>query len=377
MKPVTEERAKVLIIEDSKVIVEILEHVLENGRFLVRVARDAKEGEKILSSESVDLILLDINLPDTDGYTFCSKIRAQKQFQLLPIIFLSSINRDSGFLEAISSGGNDFISKPFHPVELIAKIKAHIRVKKLQDTVIQQNEMYNFELSMAKKVQEELIPLKNFQFGSSKVSTFFKSLGEVGGDFVDAWVSNNSLHLMIADCSGHGPSSALIAAMLKMQLFTMTESQNLQDRVNTIRTNLKKVLPEDYSITFFYGILNEDRSFEYINGGHPYPFLYNGKDMRYLKGSGRLIMNIKMSDSDNIHKVQLEKNSTLLFYTDGIIEAISENSEIFGQEGLSEIFNNSLTENNVNPESIMEKILKHPSKFSFSDDVAMIVLEVG
>ncbi len=376
MNTKSEKKIKILIIEDSKVTIDILEHLLTKAKFMVFTALTANDGKKILLSEPIDLLLLDINLPDIDGYTLCSEIRTYKKFQLLPIIFLSSVNRETGFLEAISRGGDDFISKPFHPKELIAKIKALARVKTLQDTVIQQNEAYNKELQMAKKVQEELIPLKNFQFRNSKVRTFFKPLGDVGGDFVDAWTSYNNLHLFIADCSGHGPSAALIGAMLKMQLFAIPENLSFKERVKHIRTNLKRVLPEDYSITFFYGIFHEDGSFDYINGGHPYPFLFDGQETSTLKGSGHLIMNIEMNDADSVHKIQLTENSTVLFYTDGVTEAISANSDIFGQERLGEVFRNSVNKELEIAETIIQGIQEYPGEYAFQDDIAMITLEV-
>ncbi|NCS94903.1 MAG: response regulator, partial [Leptospira sp.] len=126
----------ILIIDDAKENVEILAKLLISEKYNVIKSYSAEQGRNILLTEKVDTILLDVNMPVQDGYSFCKELREIERFKLVPILFITAVDREIGFQEAIANGGDDFISKPFHKKELIAKIKAFLRIKVLQDELL-------------------------------------------------------------------------------------------------------------------------------------------------------------------------------------------------------------------------------------------------
>jgi len=115
---------KILVIDDDRAVCEILKIYLTQEHFIVTIANDGQSALKCLQQEPFDLILLDIMLPDTDGNQLTQIIRQTSQ---LPIILISA--RDSDVDKAISLGlgGDDYITKPFTRIELVARVKAHLR----------------------------------------------------------------------------------------------------------------------------------------------------------------------------------------------------------------------------------------------------------
>ena len=115
---------KVLIIDDDPHIREILEDYLKFEGFSVFAAEDTEKGYKILSSEAIDILILDIMLPDENGWEFCQRIRPEFE---LPIIFLSAKDESTDKITGLELGADDYISKPFSPREVVARIKAVLR----------------------------------------------------------------------------------------------------------------------------------------------------------------------------------------------------------------------------------------------------------
>ena len=114
---------RILIIEDNKEITELERDYLEANDFEVDIAEDGVTGlEKALADE-YNLILLDIMLPRMDGFQVCREIRAQKD---VPILLVSAKREDIDKIRGLGLGADDYISKPFSPSELVARVKAHI-----------------------------------------------------------------------------------------------------------------------------------------------------------------------------------------------------------------------------------------------------------
>ncbi|MCG6169063.1 PP2C family protein-serine/threonine phosphatase [Leptospira sanjuanensis] len=366
----------VLAVDDSEINLKLIVHTLQPLGFQIFTAESAAEARNVLLTNRVDILLLDVSMPGQDGFSFCKELREIERFKLLPILFITAINRELGFDEAISHGGDDFIHKPFQPRELIAKIRAFIRIKILQDEVLEQKRNYEKELIMARKVQQELLPEKELEWSGVSLSTIFQPLMQIGGDYTDAWIENECLHIFIADCSGHGPSAALLAAMLKMQVSSLSPDQTLQEKVRTLRHNLEKILPEEFSITFFYGILHKDLHFEYSNGGHPSPMLFKDGAVTTLPGMGPLIIPIEINVSEEFKTVQLEKGSYLLLYTDGATEIADKTMNILGEEKLKRIFQDGVSKGGDILASMMQSILAHSDRGTNDDDIAMMVLKL-
>ncbi len=118
---------KILIIEDDRGIAELERDYLEANDFDVAIEEDGLLGKKKALTEAYDLILLDIMLPGQDGFQICREIREAKD---VPIILISAKQEDIDKVRGLGLGANDYISKPFSPNELVARVKAHLAIYK-------------------------------------------------------------------------------------------------------------------------------------------------------------------------------------------------------------------------------------------------------
>jgi len=114
----------ILIVDDEKEIADLVELYLKNENYPIRKAYDAQTALSIIETESISLALLDIMLPDMDGFTLCQKIREK---HLFPIIMLTAKSADIDKINGLMLGADDYITKPFNPLEVTARVKTQLR----------------------------------------------------------------------------------------------------------------------------------------------------------------------------------------------------------------------------------------------------------
>ena len=115
---------RILLIEDNEAIIMGLEYLLEQEGYQAETARNLKEAYDMVAREAVDLILLDISLPDGDGFNFCMSIKKKND---IPVIFLTAREEETDVVKGLDMGADDYIIKPFRNRELISRIKSVLR----------------------------------------------------------------------------------------------------------------------------------------------------------------------------------------------------------------------------------------------------------
>jgi two-component system, OmpR family, catabolic regulation response regulator CreB len=115
---------KVLIVEDEPAIADTIQYALETEGFAPMVAPTGQEALELIENDAIDLIILDIGLPDINGFELCKQIRQRSP---LPIIFLTARNEEVDRVVGLEIGGDDYVVKPFSPRELTARVKAVLR----------------------------------------------------------------------------------------------------------------------------------------------------------------------------------------------------------------------------------------------------------
>ncbi len=131
--------SKILIIEDEESIAELEKDYLELSDFEVEIETDGDEGLKKALEEKFDLLILDLMLPGTDGFEICKRVREVKD---VPILMVSAKKEDIDKIRGLGLGADDYITKPFSPSELVARVKAHLaRYERLIGSRAQENEI--------------------------------------------------------------------------------------------------------------------------------------------------------------------------------------------------------------------------------------------
>ena len=133
----------VLIIDDSEAIRERIIKTLESFDLFSRYyeAEDGLEGFKKLLSSPVDIILCDLDMPRIDGFKFLSMMKARPEMQDVPVIILTGMNDRELKIKGLDQGASDYITKPFDPEELVARVRVHLKIKNLQDDLKRSNEL--------------------------------------------------------------------------------------------------------------------------------------------------------------------------------------------------------------------------------------------
>ena len=115
--------SRILIIEDEEAIADLEKDYLELSGFEVKICNTGDEGLQTALREEFDLIVLDLMLPGLDGFEVCKKIREEKN---IPIIMVSAKKEDIDKIRGLGMGADDYMTKPFSPSELVARVKAHL-----------------------------------------------------------------------------------------------------------------------------------------------------------------------------------------------------------------------------------------------------------
>lgn len=122
----------ILIVDDNPDNLAVLEQLLNQAGYLIRAADSGKMALASLQRELVDLILLDIVMPNMDGYAVCQQLKNHPATQNIPVIFLSALNDPQDKIKAFERGGVDYIAKPFNDLEVLARVKTHLQLYDLQ-----------------------------------------------------------------------------------------------------------------------------------------------------------------------------------------------------------------------------------------------------
>lgn len=239
------------------------------------------------------------------------------------------------------------------------------------------------ELKIAREIQLALLPREIPKIANYELAGMNLPALQVGGDYYDIIkLTDTKLAVVIADVSGKGTPASLLMANIQSAVHSYLKLyEEISFDLAKVTEKINELIYENTSaekfITFFWGILDsENNSFEYINAGHNPPFqLKDDKIIRLTEG-GFMIGILDFGVSYEVGKIILGKDDVIVFYTDGVTEAMDKNGEEFGEERLV----NVLQENkNKNPQEILDNIkdsiINFTKNTSQYDDITLIVLK--
>jgi PAS domain S-box-containing protein len=152
----TQSTFSILIVDDNPHNLNLLSRILSEEGYKVRPAPSGKMALRSIDSTLPDLILLDIMMPEMDGYQVCQLLKNSERTKNIPVVFISSLNEVFDKVKAFSLGGVDYISKPFEPQEVLARVENQIRITKLNKQILQKNAQLSQEIEERKRVEETL-----------------------------------------------------------------------------------------------------------------------------------------------------------------------------------------------------------------------------
>lgn len=146
----------ILIVDDNENNLHVLSNTLELQGYQVRCAKSGRMALLAINRFQVDLILLDIRMPGMDGYSVCESLKADPQTTEIPVIFLSALDDPLDKVKAFEVGGVDYVSKPFQMPEILARVETHLKISRLNRTLVQKNARLEQEIERRQQIEDQL-----------------------------------------------------------------------------------------------------------------------------------------------------------------------------------------------------------------------------
>ncbi|MBF0290599.1 MAG: fused response regulator/phosphatase [Nitrospinae bacterium] len=373
--------ANILVVDDIEDNVFLLTMILEKLGHRVLPAYNGQAGLDAARSERPDLVILDVMMPEMSGLEVAARLKISEATRHIPIILLTAKKGDvKDIVEGLAAGANEYLTKPFHETELVARVNSMLRTKELFDEVASAKAIMMEELRMAQAVQESLLPTVIPYPEQIQFFAHYEAASSLGGDFYDILdYGSGRVGVVMADVSGHGPSAALIVSMVKAILHSLAGPQvSPKDALERLNLSLLKMIPEDRFVTIFLGALDiATGELSYVRAGHPHALVVSkatGKVTR-LEGDGDIIGMFDKIDLDQ-KTIRLEKGDRLLAYSDGLLDASGDSGQ---QYGLPNLITSMESSANFTGREMMDNIVRDVRGFTggapLEDDMALFILE--
>jgi len=147
---------KILIVDDHPNNLRLLAKILESEGYIVRKALNGMMALRGIERNPPDIILLDISMPDMNGYEVCQQLKASEKTAGIPIIFVSALNQIHDKIQAFEMGGQDYITKPFQELEVLIRVKNQLLIQQQRQQLIQQNHQLAQEIQYRLRAEAEV-----------------------------------------------------------------------------------------------------------------------------------------------------------------------------------------------------------------------------
>jgi class 3 adenylate cyclase/CheY-like chemotaxis protein len=200
-----DEQASILIVDDLPQNVRLLEAILAPRGYRVSAAHSGREALAMVADEAIDLVLLDILMPEMDGYEVCRALRAEPETSFLPVVMITASGEQEK-VAAIEAGADDFIAKPFDQAELLARVKSLVRIKRYHDTIERQAaELAAWNRELEQRVAEQVEALERMarlrRFLSPQLAELVLSSGD------DSFLNSHRREITVVFCDLRGFTS--------------------------------------------------------------------------------------------------------------------------------------------------------------------------
>ena len=371
----------ILIVDDTPANLRLLTQMLAKRGYGVRAVTNGMRALDSVRATPPSLILLDIRMPEMDGYEVCERIKSDKQSQDIPIIFISALNEIQDKVKGFNVGGVDYITKPFQFEEVLARVETHLTLRNLQRQLQEANIRYEQELALAGSLQTSFLPSQPPQIPGWQLSLSLQPARETSGDYYDVFpLPDGQFGMLVADVVDKGASAALYMALSWTIIRTYAAEYPTKPELVLQAANQRILENTDGSrfVTVFYAVLDpKSGELVYCNAGHNPALLVEGRkngEVYKLSKTGMLLG--AFEDQTWEQGVEcLKPGDTLILYTDGITEAQNKQGALFGLERLIAVVGSKAS---VPPEQLQGHILQEVHDFMDNapqtDDIAMIVV---
>ena len=372
----------ILIVDDTPINIGVISGALKDS-FATKVATSGEKALAIASGQDKpDLILLDILMPEMDGYEVCRRLKADPDTRDIPVIFLTSQTEAEDETKGFEVGAVDYIHKPFSAAVVKARVRTHLMLREAHAQIARQLVEINTELEMARLIQLSILPSSTPKIAGMDIVARYIPMTSVAGDFYDfIVVDEKHLGILIADVSGHGLPAALIASMLQVAL---TAQARHVSEPGKVLAGLNQALCGKFQhnfVTAAYVYVDLEKNImKYGGAGHPPLLMWSkstGSSSQLLE-NGLVMGQFEEAAYDSL-QVPIEPGDRFFLYTDGILETTNPAQEEFGTERFMKFMeaNNKLPAGPFADALLLELAhwLEQPQGEGHKDDISLLAVD--
>ncbi|MDH5516332.1 MAG: fused response regulator/phosphatase [Gammaproteobacteria bacterium] len=370
---------KILVVDDIEKNRAILDRYLSAKGYEVVMASSGAESILCVHNGDIDLVLMDVKMPDMDGYEATRQIKEIASDSYLPVIFVTALSEEEALEEALGAGGDDFVSKPISFGVLLSKINAHSRIRELHTQVNRQNKeliTHNIRLNREHELVSHFFDqARKFCFFDEKiVRSHSIPMSTFSGDTVlVVRRRHGGLAVLIGDFTGHGLAAAVGTLPVSQIFFQLVEENAfIGDIARELNKQVNLLLPVEM---FFAASIIElsakgDRLMVW-HGGMPNAYLHDQstKELTVIK-SAHLPLGVRQQDEfdDSVQLFYVNQNQKLLVFTDGLSEAENTSQKMIDLSMIEKAI--------VGSDDILNSVMNCYQEYSAgvaqSDDVSII-----
>ena len=371
-------KPSILIVDDTPENIDVLKETLKND-YIVRPALSGKSALKIAAAEPrPDLILLDIMMPEMDGYEVIRHLKRDESTRKIPVIFVTAIAEMEGELKGLELGAVDYITKPINPPIVKARINTQLALREAKVKLEQQNQVLLHERELVEDIITRMRSTKLFDDRNLRylISPVNRSNGDI---LLSSFTPDGRQWILVGDFTGHGLPAAVAAPIISYVFYTHAqEGKGIEATLERINTVLYQQLPAN---VFMVGCLIETsadrKQIKLWNAGMPQCVLMQeGRVQRKFDSRNTPLGITAQVDTRNGHEsFDAKAGSRLYVFSDGVSEVDNPEGELFGYARL-EGFLAGMAAGSKTPQELLALLEKFHGSANFGDDITLVEILV-
>jgi serine phosphatase RsbU (regulator of sigma subunit) len=376
--------ASILVVDDAPANLQVLAGMLKDRGYKARPVPSGKLALQAARRDRPDLILLDINMPEMNGYEVCAHLKADDQLAGIPVIFISALTEQLDKVKAFATGGVDYITKPFQMEELHARVETHLKLRRLQIELEEYSRhlelaraRLKIDLEFAREVQRGFLPrlpeVPGYDFFA-----YYESAFEIGGDYYDFIpLPRQRVAVLLGDVAGKGVAAALLMAKLSADArFCMLTEAHPAAALARLNSLMIQSGIADRFVTLTAAILDPDsHTVTLVNAGHPSPLLYHRATRTVTEAISLEVAGLPLGVQDGFAyascEVALEPGDCILAFTDGVTEAMDVNNVQLQTKGVYAAVQGEACSLSALGERVVQAVRQFAAGRSQHDDIAL------
>jgi sigma-B regulation protein RsbU (phosphoserine phosphatase) len=362
----------VLLVDDDPTTLRMLSGMLQQEGIATLTADTVESARGAASGEAFDLAVLDVNLPDGSGLELCRWVRRQPSCAGVPVLMLSAEHDVATKVASFEAGAVDYVTKPFHRAEVLARVRTQLRLHAAHRAVI---ELQALKLAQLARAQQAMVPQPD-KMPQARFHLCYRPLQEAGGDFCHVARVGEAMHdYVVGDVCGHHVGTAMTTAAIQALLSQNGSSlYSPAEILKTINGVARTLVADGRFITLVYARINRrTRRLHVASAGHPPAILQRADgSSTALWLEGDVIGAFEGADFGCVD-MEVRTGERLWLFSDALVEGGSATDWKAGVERLER----ALPAIGARPPEavalLMEKVLKEGPP---ADDIALMAIEV-